>query len=496
MTDADRRLLPAAMRKHGGFHLATRWYLRGWSPLPHQWAWHHIPVINTTLLGGIATGKTSIVAASNIIDCLTIPFFSALNTAITAKQAELPFDMFMTWYEGNDKLEHLVEKISLRPFPVIYFKNHSTYAFRTSGSDARFIRGSEYDRANFDEAGLDQRGEIPKVLRGRLRGERMDGYNSKRMARLDASGSPTDAIWWQERFYRGLKGHETANLDLYRSLRITTWENTHLTPEQIAGMEAEYPPDMIDVELGGEFPEYGVSMFPSVHVNACTDQSLYDAAYVALNPEEGSPEKGYKLDEDPRHGLVHFELPVQAGRLYVMGGDPGTDGYPRRNSPVVIVADMTEKPYKIVFFSWGSGKGSYMPFLTTYKYAIQKYSPALKGIDATGTQKALDELAFENVGIETDKLNFNTDKSAMLNSLSLDISNHNWSWPPIVGLKKQMNIYTLEDDKRGIPQDIVMTLAELSFLARYLPAAPEEIVGTKANYRNRRSRTTLNARRH
>ena len=211
MTDGDRRILPLAIRQNNGFHIATDWYLRGWQPLPYQWAWHQIPTINTTWTAGIATGKTTAVAASYLIDCITTPYFRALNTSVTAAQAELPFDMVMGWVEGNPKLEHLVEDVSLRPFPVIKFKNFAEWEFRTAGIDARFIRGFEYDRINFDECGLDMVGYIVKVLRGRLRGTRIDG--TTRMARLDATTSPTIALWLKERFYKGWAGHTTADLD-------------------------------------------------------------------------------------------------------------------------------------------------------------------------------------------------------------------------------------------------------------------------------------------
>ena len=43
---------------------------------------------------------------------------------------------------------------------MIKFKNFSEWEFRTAGLDARFIRGFEYDRINFDESGLDMVGYI------------------------------------------------------------------------------------------------------------------------------------------------------------------------------------------------------------------------------------------------------------------------------------------------------------------------------------------------
>jgi hypothetical protein len=486
LSDADKRMLVVAARQNGGFHLATQWYLRDFEPLPYQWAWHHLALPNTTFVAGIATGKTTIVAASYFIDCLTIPYFRALNTSVTAKQAELPFDMVMPWIEDNPRLEKFIENIVLRPYPVIQFKNFSQFEFRTAGTDARFIRGSEYDRINFDEAGLDYNGEIIKVLRGRLRGKRPD--KTIRMARLDVTTSPTDAEWLIERFNRGIPTHHDFD-SKYASMRVATWDNTHLTEEQVEAMRAEYPPELIDVEMGGEFPKFGVSMFPMMHIQACTDQALYDAAYLALNPESGRAKSGYRLTEDARHGIVLYEEPFIPGHLYVSGGDPGMDNYPSRNAGSVIVADVTEKPYRIAYFHWVSGNGSYNPFLASYKYAIDKYMPVLRGIDSTGPQAGMTEVAFTNAGIVTEKLQFNTNKQAMLNMLTMDISNHRMKFPPIRGLTHQLRTYTDENDRKGYPQDNVMALAEISYLANFVPEEASAAPAASANYRSRSART-------
>jgi hypothetical protein len=173
----------------------------------------------------------------------------------------------------------------------------------------------------------------------------------------------------------------------------------------------------------------GFLMFPRTYVAAYTDQSLNDAAEVSLRPESGRPKAGYLVEEHPRYGITRFELPADLDHLYIMAGDPGTDSPPRRNAPCVAVMDITEKPNKVVYFDWVDGKDPYNPFLFSYKYALAKYRPVLRGMDTTGTQKAIDEIAFENVGISVDGLNFNRDKEAMLNSLSQAVTNHDMHWP-------------------------------------------------------------------
>ena len=500
LTDADKQLLPLGLRQNKGFNYVTKWYLRGWEPLWYQYAFHQAPQPNTTLLAGIAAGKTTAVAGSNFVDCATIPYFRALNTSVTSKQAELPFEMLMGWIEGNERAEHLIDDITLRPYPIIKFKNFSEYAFRTAGKDARFIRGQEYDRINFDEAGLDFFGETIKVLRGRLRGKRPDG--TKRMNRLDVITSPTDTPWLRERFERGWKENADANLRDYLSFRIETYMNEHLTRRTIALMEKEYPDEMIDVELRAMFPDYGMSMFAKSHLTACFDQSLNDAMVLGLNPDEGKPKPGYREEVHHRHGITLWELPYTPGHMYIMAGDPGTDSPPKRNSGVICVFDVTHRPARMVYFDWVDGRGSYNPFLNSYRYAISKYHPVLKGLDSTGTQKAIDELAFENNGIAVDGINFQKDKEGMLNSLISVISNHEVMMPLIKGVNNQLSIYARDKDKK-IAQDIVMTLAIAAFLMRHVPddansddyAEMENRGYLRGGRRNTRLRTNRNARR-
>jgi hypothetical protein len=493
LTAGDKQILPLITRSSGGFHLGCEWYL-SWTPMDYQYLFHHVEQPNCTWVGGIATGKTETVAASYLLDCLSLPGFRALNTSISARQAELPFEMVSTWMDGNERLEHLVERVKLRPFPIIEFKNGSSYMFRTMGNEARLIRGEEYDRINIDEGGYMMDDIALKVLRGRLRGTRPDG--SSRMARLDITTSPTSAEWLIKRFHRGERGHRESDLKNYFSLRTATYDNVHLTKQQVALMEAEYPPSMIDVELGGLFPDFGIGMFPKSHVEACTDIYLNDLINEAVRTDNGKVKQGFVLVEDPRQGIMHYEVARRSGHRYVLAGDPGVDNPPKRNTAVVVALDVTTSPHELVYFDWVRGNGSYFPFLDSYNYAINKYQPTIKGLDATGTQKALDELAFESKGIQLDKIYFGRDKSAILNDLSFTITGHKVKFPMIKGLNNQLLSYSREREKdKRFAQDIVMALGMAAWLSRY---APEEGVSDheikKNNYRNRRARVNRKRR--
>jgi hypothetical protein len=450
--------------------------------------------MDCTFLAGIAAGKTVTEAASLVMDAISIPYFRGLNTSVSARQAELPFEMIMSWIEDNPRLEHLIENVSLRPYPTIDFRTSSMLMFRTMGKDARLIRGEEFDRINVDEGGLLTDDTALKVLRGRLRG--VDPTGRARMARMDVITSPTSVLWLRERFYKGEPKEKKADLDHYYSIRARTRDNTYLTEEQIAAMERDYPAEMIDVELNAEFPDYGYGMFPESHIAACTDILLNDQVNEAIRTSDGKPKAGYRLDEDPRHGILRYEVPFNPHGLYIAAADPGVDNPPKRNTGTVVVADISEGDIKLVYFDWVVGNGSYAPFIRSFKYAIDKYLPILRGIDATGPQKALDELAFENYGIQTDKLLMQRDKDAMLNAMSIDITGHKWRIPQIQGMYRQLASYSREAENKNFPQDIVMALAQLSFLARFAPEKEDENTSIqKNNYWSRTHRTSGRRRR-
>ncbi len=252
-------------------------------------------------------------------------------------------------------------------------------------------------------------------------------------------------------------------------MRVRTEDNTMLTAEQIELMKAEYPPDMIDVEMNAQFPLHGLSMFPMQHLNACINPNLNDDMDVATHPPTGNPKKGWVYEEWPRVGIVHYEVPAKMGHTYIMAGDPGVDSPPKRNSPAIMVFDITTRPFTMVYFDWPSGGGSYRPFLQSFKYAMRKYAPVLKGMDATGPQKALDELGFEQFDLVIDALTFAGLKDTMLNSLLMAVTGHDLNMPRIRGLNNQMSFYRREMDKptSKIEQDLVMTLAMVAYLARF-----------------------------
>ncbi len=470
LTRADKEILPKL--HEGRLDLVMKWYL-GIEPLPWQYAWYYAPQPNLVAVNGLATGKTTAVAADGLLNCMSTPYYRFLNTSITAKQAELAFEMVQLWIDSNDKVSRHIRDLVLRPFPIITFHNFSEMHFRTCGVDARFIRGFEYDACNIDEGGFLFTDTVAKVLRGRMRGTRASGR--PRRARLSITTTPTEAFWLYEMFHKGWKESDNHIPEHFHSWRIATRENVYLTENQIRQMELAYTDLEIQIEMEGKFPDFGLTDFPSRHLSVIHNngQALYDRVYMALYPESGSPRKGFALEEHPRHGVTKFEMPYDHEALYVLAGDPGVGSVPKRDAGVVGVLRIDISPAELVYFHWIDGHGAYDNFLQSYDYAHKKYRPRLGMMDTTGQGKAVGNLAHERYGIDVDPIHFGSKKDDILNALSLDVSNHTIVWPPIKGIIRQMAQYKREQDKPSnkLAQDIVMMLAMLSHGKVFSPRA-------------------------
>lgn len=472
LTAKDKAVLSMAARwQTGGFRVFTKHYF-GWDPQWYQFVYAHAQQPNVTMVTGIGAGKTESAAYMEAYYAILNPYFSYLHTSTTTPQAELAYVMLNRQIEMNPEFAKFIEDIKVKPYPTILYKNGSRGIYRTVGYEAKNIRGDEFDLIVMDEAGYEEKRQTIHTLRGRLRGHRPDGR--PRWHRLDCISSPTDAEWLIERFERGDPQSDNYDPRRFFSLRVATFDNKYLTPAQLEELTADYPEELARVELYGHFPDYGLSEFSRASIDACEDASLndlmeYKMGLVGSDGGEPTGKKapGYEYVVHPRHGILKWEEPADPNRIYLLAGDPGTDGPPRRNAAVVMVFDVTEEPSRMVYFDWIDGNGSYFPFLNSFKYAMQKYKPVIKGMDSTGQQKAIDELAFESKGLLIDPVNFQ-DKDAMLNALKFAISQAELRFPRIAGLRRQLRDYRRKDDK--LAQDLVVTLMMVAHLKRFLPS--------------------------
>ena len=408
------------------------------------------------IANGFVVHNTVNMAGYALIELLSNSYFKFVNLAPVGRQAELMFRYLRTQITNNARISHLIDKVREKPYPLIKFWNGSSAEFLTAKPEyLDYLQGEEFDHGNIDEAAL--LGEFARtvgILRSRLRGIRQR-TNVPRLHLLTITTVPGVDDVLRERYELGL----TDNPDYISLKLIASQHNPFVSKEDLRLMLQDIPSEDVPIYMDCEWPETSGRLIQAQHYEACEsiemNQQMDDLIQNGV--------MGAAYQEYPRIGCIHWELPYEHGHTYVTSGDPGTVNPPKRNSGVVMAWDVTTYPTELVYFDWVFGNGSIGPWVTSFKYAKEKY-PGHSGFDTTGTQKYMDELVFEKEGIIVEPLNFRRDKYGFINSLRMMLESQGLKFPFIQAMKSQAMKYDLPDD--NLNQDTTACLMMSTWMIR------------------------------
>jgi len=455
---------------------------RGYVCLPWQLDFYRHPEKSKVIIGLSGTGKTLGMGMLAMYMCATIPHFRFLNLAPNQYQSNLMEREIKQRIEESDFRQKFLKPgkagIRYRPYVEYRFNNGSVAEFMNVALNADNVQSWSGDYINLDEAGLlekldgDGKTELENIMIGlasRLRGERPDGRPRMSVMSIISMAYPNDTLW--EYYERGqdplLKGRSW-------SKKIFHSDNPYLTPEYLQYLRDHTPPGLEGMWLRGEPPpRTGREFSDQMMNNTFVDKGL--EVMKATIPDIQV--------EEAECGVVTFIKPREPGHLYVIAGDPGISDPPARNSPVIVVFDVTNFPKRkaeLAAFWWGFPRGRYSVFIEMFGKLASDFAipPEYRGYDSTGTQKLLAELSNISGDMQVIPMDFTGGrKFAYLSAMKLLMGKGLWSIPgDIWGIKTQIKNYQLPDTK--MPQDIVSALAMVAFLmyplylAEYPDGAP------------------------
>ena len=176
------------------------------------------------------------------------------------------------------------------------------------------------------------------------------------------------------------------------SISIPTTANKNVTERQTNNiLRYIRDKDEQDRMLRGIRPQGKGVYFDRDKVAECAD--AYISEYLEKRVEKGDP--GYGIATAPTFGMTEYIMPARKGNYTFLLGDPGSDSFPARNSPVVGVIDAYDfpnRPAQLAAFWWGSGGGKIHPFVNKYYEWQKAYRPIFSGVDSTGPQKGTVEV--------------------------------------------------------------------------------------------------------
>lgn len=435
------------------------------------------------LIGGIGSGKTLGVGMSACVWGCTTPDFKFLNVAQKEYQAAQMYDMIIE-RATDAPFANLIMSAVRRPHHKITIEFmvgnrtiHSTLEFMSVDRDATGIFSWRGDWINVEEAGLlDNLDEVARNLSTRLTGSTRTGRPY--LGRFSFTSNPweTPHLWY-------LYDMASADPENCYSQIVSTRVNKNVTEEQLKHMLKHIPEDERARFIDGNRPEGKGLYFNRGTVLACEDP--LSGEMVKRAAKEGR--EGFTYAEQYSAGPVHYGIPPIKDHLYFIFGDPGSDNAPGRNSPVIMVWDVTSfpsEPMVLSYFWWGSGFGRISPFVDKLLELNSTYNAAFTGIDSTGPQKNFAELInIQNFDPNADLnapgssgiagLDFSgARKPAYLVAARLCIEGKKVSWPKaITGIRAQLTMYDPLKDRSGLPkfpQDIVATMGMSCFVTRIL----------------------------
>lgn len=464
------------------------WLFQGW-----QSRVHHCSQEEVTLIAGFGVGKTALEAASACVLAMTIPYARIFCIAPQMMQAKEVYNYITLNFKDTPFWNRFVWKNPLTPYPQIEIRSdyigESRIEFYSIEHNSEKVRTLEGDVVMLDQAEKIQ--DLDELRRDS--GSRLRGMTHGR-AKLGKYIMFANAGDNDELYYRYDMQNEEP--ETYLSLTVKSWENPYLSDRDIARLKRSVggTNDQIDQWLGGERPLGSGEHFPAHIVKLCHEQGLdniMDDAIERVAKYRDEEQRLARLGQTPsisiekipgfnfikriapRAGVYHWELPPDhdAQRKYIVIGDPGQGNPPDRNSPPIMVWDVTDfpdKPAILRAFSWVFGNGSYWPFVTEYQRLVEAYRAyGRNGFDSTGTQKGFDELVFSMQNLAAEGLNLSgNNKYLALNSLKMFLGKRLMIFPHIGHLNNQLTSYKLPDTK--IKQDLVMCMAmSAMFMRRY-----------------------------
>jgi hypothetical protein len=465
----------------------TFFYNHGVLALPWHKKAFHAPQPESTIVGGFGSGKTFYIALSLMALAAMLPGFQGYAVAPLMDQAMQTYRLIKQIGEDTPWMKRWVTRTSEYRNPGFTLQNdfigESKIGILSIESDPQKVLTLEGDVIFLDQAEKFQNlDEITRALGSRLRGT-VRGRN--RLGRLCylANSSDNDEFWYR---------FDLAEVDpkTYFSLKISSSDNTALSKKDLTMMAKRVGGTEKDIaqHMDGERPEGQGEKFSKETIERATDESLNETMKYVLETrkilKDSDPllpwYSGFIVEEAARTGVFHWEMPPdhKSKRVYLTVGDPGMGIPPYRNAPCIMVWDITDfpkKPAVMRAFNWIFGNGNYWPFVNTYIDYVHRYHcKARNAFDATGTQKAFDQLIFEQEKLITTPMDMSgmNSKAASLNALLLFMQRGIMKMPRIAGIRLQLSRYKLPDSQ--LAQDTVMVLAmTASYLREYYYHEPE-----------------------
>jgi hypothetical protein len=419
------------------------------------------------VVGGFGSGKTLNEVFAMLVEASTMPGYRAFALAPMSIQANEFHKLILDNIAGTLFEERFLIAAPKKPFPHIVIGNSDVgintiecYPILGSVEKLRTLTG---DRAVVDQAEKLDNGQITEVINSvgsRFRG-RVARNGRERIGTLHfiANTGDNQELW-------DLYDKAQDDPKNYKSLSPSSYDNIYLTDADIERFELMFPDEQSRrMYMFGDRPLGNGEHFSQQTLGLMQDENLDRVMEQGLSMNL----PGYIKLEAKGVGVYEWLLPPVEGRQYLVISDPGTKNPPHRDSPPILVWDITgfpgtgsdPVPVKLVGFVWVFGNGDIQNWADRYAALVRAYKAQLSnGFDATGFQAGYDQWMAILTELYPEKINLaGNGKLLCLNSAKILTTAGMVRLPKgIPHLYSQLSRYKYDEDTRAnkMRQDIVM----------------------------------------
>lgn len=450
---------PAFFHNHGALFL----------PYQEELHWDRTPY--RVVIGGFGSGKTRGMVQSMLVHGVTLAGFRAFVLAPFSKQAEEFYKIAMDLISGTLFEERFLVSTKLRPYPQIEMGHAdigttTIECFPLGGSDAVNLRTLTGDLAVIDQAednSLDL-AEIMRSLGTRFRG-RVPRTGRGRIGTITflANSGDNQQLW---DLYDEAE-HDPQN---YRSWNPSSYDNPYLTDADLRRFEKSVgnTEESRKQWLYAKRPLGNGQHFSRAVLESMREESLDQVMHQGLEEQERSGNHlGYVMQEARGVGVYEWLLPPLEDREYLVISDPGTKNPPHRDSPPILVWDITNFPGTretpvpafMVGFVWVFGNNNIQNWANRYAEIVYRYKAiGRNGFDATGYQSGYDQWLTMLMGLMPEKISLaGNNKALSLNSAKILTANQMVKTPKRVSaIYEQLARYEYPPEPKNLRQDVTM----------------------------------------
>lgn len=439
--------------------------------LPYHKMLHFDRTTIRTIIGGFGSAKTFGQILTDLVNGCMMTNYRSFFLAPESAQAEEGYVLALQMMEGTLFQERFLISHRISPRPRIVFGHegvgesmieffpmkHNEHKLRTLTGDRAIIDQAEHHEMDLAElirsVGTRFRGRIPR-----------DGRERVGTITLLANSADNLELW-------DIYDKAEEDPENYLSLSPSSSDNPYLTERDmkrfgvvVGGTEEDKEVYMEGRRPVGDGDHFSKEVLLEMQMEEL-DQMMKEG--LALQEETGE-HKGFIYERERRAGVYKWMLPYNPDRKYLVISDAGTKNPPNRDSPVIMVFDITgfpgpaemPVPMTLVGFWWVFGNNRISNWANAFAEVVHRYKAiGTNGFDATGFQSGYDQWLHALKGLLTEKISMAGNNKALCLNAGKVITTRFLVKTPIAisALYDQMSRYKYPPEPKRLRQDLVMT---------------------------------------